>query len=59
MSGHLVVERLKEAYHSGSETGESTRGEDKAKGGRENEQARVPDLEVPMFSDKTKKMKPI
>ena len=59
MSGHLVVDRLKEAYNSGSETGESTRGEDKVKGGRRNKQTRLPDLEVPKSSDKTKKVKPI
>ena len=59
MSGHLDVERLKESDRSGSETGYSTHTEYNGMGGRENKPPRVPDLEVPMFSDKTKKMKPI
>ena len=59
MSGHLDVERLKESDPSDSETGDLPRAEDNRMSGRENKSARVPDLEVPMFSDKSKKIKPM
>ena len=59
MSGHLDVERLKESDRSGSETSDSTCAENNGMSGRENKPPRVPDLEVPMFSDKSKKMKPM
>ena len=58
VSGHLGVERLKESDPSDSEARDLPREEDNEMSGITNKPARVADLEVPIFINKSKKLSP-